>query len=94
VASIVEKPKRPASSYVNTGLWMFQPDIFALLKGLKKSARGEYEVTDALATYARQGLLTYSILESAWTDAGSFESLYRATVLMKRLEDQQRRKSG
>lgn len=93
VASIVEKPKRPASSYVNTGLWMFQPDIFALLKGLKKSARGEYEVTDALATYARQGLLTYSILKSAWTDAGSFESLYRATVLMKRLEDQQRRKS-
>ena len=94
VASIVEKPKRPASSYVNTGLWMFQPDIFALLKGLKKSARGEYEVTDALATYARLGLLTYSILKSAWTDAGSFESLYRATVLMKRLEDQQRRKSG
>ena len=39
-------------------------------------------------------LLTYSILKSAWTDAGSFESLYRATVLMKRLEDQQRRKSG
>ena len=69
-------------------------DIFALLKGLKKSARGEYEVTDALATYARLGLLTYSILKSAWTDAGSFESLYRATVLMKRLEDQQRRKSG
>ena len=94
VASIVEKPRRPASNYVNTGLWMFQPDVFALLKGLKKSARGEYEVTDALATYARLGLLTYSILKSAWTDAGSFESLYRATVLMKRLEDQQRRKSG
>ena len=86
ITSIVEKPKNPGSYYVNTGLWMFLPDIFGHLKQLKKSPRGEYEITDVLAWYVNQGLLTYSILKSAWTDAGSFESLYKATVLMKQLE--------
>ncbi len=86
IAGIVEKPKDPKSSYVNTGLWMFLPGIFPLLKELKKSPRGEYEITDVLARYAGRGELTYAILRSAWTDAGSFESLFRATVLMQKLE--------
>ncbi len=86
IASIVEKPKNSKSHYVNTGLWMFQPEVFGLLKNLKKSPRGEYEVTDVLAHYAKERQLTYSILRSSWTDAGSFESLYNATVLMKRFE--------
>lgn len=86
IATIVEKPKNPRSPYVNTGLWMFLPDVFGHLKRLKKSPRGEYEITDVLAYYVQRGLLTYSVLRSAWTDAGSFDSLYRATVLMRRLE--------
>jgi len=86
IIDIVEKPKNPKSSYVNTGLWMFLPEIFPLLKELKKSPRGEYEITDVLARYAGRGELTYAILRSAWTDAGSFESLFRATVLMQKLE--------
>lgn len=86
ISGIIEKPKDPRSPYVNTGLWMFLPDVFGHLKQLKKSPRGEYEITDVLAYYVKQGLLTYSVLRSAWTDAGSFDSLYRATVLMRRLE--------
>lgn len=86
IVTIVEKPKRPTSNYVNTGLWMFRPEVFNLLKSLKKSPRGEYEVTDVLAHYVKQGQLSYSILKSPWTDAGSFESLYNATVLMKEQE--------
>ena len=65
---------------------MFLPDVFGHLKQLKKSPRGEYEITDVLTWYVSQGLLTYSILKSAWTDAGSFDSLYKATVLMRQLE--------
>ncbi|MCX5681890.1 MAG: sugar phosphate nucleotidyltransferase, partial [Candidatus Omnitrophica bacterium] len=87
IVKIVEKPKAPESHYVNTGLWLFQPEVFELLKNLKKSPRGEYEVTDVLAHYVRQGELSYSILKLAWTDAGSFESLYNATVLMKKLNE-------
>lgn len=86
IVNITEKPARPASNYVNTGLWMFLPEVFARLKQLKKSPRGEYEITDVLAGYAREGHLTYSVLRSAWTDAGSFDSLYKATVLMRQLE--------
>lgn len=86
IVDIVEKPRKPASDYVNTGLWMFLPEVFSLLKDLKKSPRGEYEITDVLSLYARRGHLTFAMLKSAWTDAGSFESLYNATVLMKQLE--------
>ncbi len=93
IINIVEKPRKPASSYVNTGLWMFKPEVFELLKDLKKSPRGEYEVTDVLSHYAKKGLLSFSILRSKWTDAGSFESLYAATVLMKKLEERQQRKA-
>ena len=86
ITGIVEKPKHPRSHYVNTGLWMFMPEVFRHLKQLKKSSRGEYEITDVFALYVKQELLTYSILKSTWTDAGSFDSLYNATVLMRRLE--------
>ncbi len=86
IVDIVEKPKNPKSTYVNTGLWMFVPQVFGLLKALKKSPRGEYEITDVLSHYVKQGQLTYSILRSPWTDAGSFDSLYNATVLMRRME--------
>ncbi len=86
IVSIVEKPARPQSPYVNTGLWMFKPDVFTRLKNLKKSARGEYEVTDILAQYAKEEMLAYTILKKPWTDAGSFESLYAATMLMRQME--------
>lgn len=87
IKSIVEKPEHPESNYVNTGLWMFRSDVFADLKELKKSPRGEYEVTDILAKYVAEGALSHSILESKWTDAGTFDSLYQATVLMRQLEE-------
>ena len=92
IVNITEKPSRPRSQYVNTGLWMFKPKVFELLKALKKSPRGEYEVTEVLDHYAKKELLSFSILKSKWTDAGSFESLYAATILMKKIESRQKKK--
>jgi len=65
IINIVEKPRNPKSSYVNTGLWMFKPEVFTLLKKLKKSPRGEYEVTDVLSHYAKQKTLSFSTLKSS-----------------------------
>jgi len=92
ITGIVEKPKNPKSRYVNTGLWMFLPEVFGLLKKLKKSPRGEYEITDVLYHYAKREELSYSILKSSWTDAGTLESLYNATVLMKKLSDRKKKR--
>ena len=91
ITSIIEKPKHSESSYVNTGLWMFLPDIFSLIKKLKRSPRGEYEITDILSWYAQKGVLSYSILKSNWTDAGTLDSLYNAIVLMKKRADRQKK---
>ncbi len=86
ITKLVEKPLEPFSDYVNTGLWIFKANIFENCKTLKRSVRGEYEITDVLAQYAADGKLTYGILKSPWTDAGSFEQLYQATLLMRELE--------
>ncbi|MDR1549442.1 MAG: NTP transferase domain-containing protein [Hungatella sp.] len=91
VTRLVEKPKVPFSNYVNTGLWIFKPEVFDLLKEMKISARNEYETTDVLHLYAKQKKLTYGILTSKWTDAGTFEQLYEATVLMKELEEKEKK---
>ncbi|MBX4266842.1 sugar phosphate nucleotidyltransferase [Clostridium estertheticum] len=87
ITRLVEKPKEPFSNYVNTGLWIFKSEAFEMLNNMKKSSRNEYETTDVLNNYAQQGQLTYGILKSKWTDAGTFEQLYKATALMKELED-------
>lgn len=92
IIEITEKPKNPKSNYVNTGLWMFLPDVFSRIRGLEKSPRGEYEMTEVLDFYAKQEVLSYSLLKTQWTDAGSFESLYRATVLMRKLEVMENKK--
>lgn len=92
ITDIIEKPKNPQSHYVNTGLWMFLPEVFDELKKIKKSSRGEYEITDVMHKYAKEGVLSYSIIRSTWTDAGTLESLYNATVLMKRQADRLKRK--
>lgn len=88
ITRLVEKPENPFSNYVNTGLWICQSEMFSMLRSLKKSTRNEYETTDVLHQYAKEGKLTYSMLGSKWTDAGTFEQLYQATLLMKELEDQ------
>lgn len=89
ITRLVEKPEHPFSNYVNTGLWIFKPEIFSLCKGLNLSVRNEYEITDILGDYAKKGRLTYEMLKREWTDAGTFEQLYRATVLVKQQEEEE-----
>jgi glucose-1-phosphate thymidylyltransferase len=78
IAEIIEKPKKPPSSYAVTGIYFYDADVFTICTTLKPSGRGELEITDVNNAYLQRGDLTYEILEGWWTDAGQFESLFRA----------------
>ena len=82
ITRIDEKPKNPASNYAVIGIYMFDSDVFRIIKTLKPSSRGELEITDVNNEYIRRGNLTYDTLEGWWTDAGTFESLLRASNLV------------
>ncbi len=82
VVEIVEKPKNPASKYAVTGIYMYDPQVFEIIKTLRPSGRGELEITDVNNAYIERGQLTYEVLEGWWTDAGTFDSLLYANTLV------------
>lgn len=82
VINIEEKPKDPKSNYSVIGLYMYDNQVFDIVRTLKPSDRGELEITDVNNEYIRRGNMSYSIIEGWWTDAGTFESLYRASKLV------------
>ena len=82
IVRIEEKPKMPASSYAVIGIYFYDATVFEKIHRLKPSGRGELEITDVNNRYLEEGTLEYSILEGWWTDAGTFESLRRATNLV------------
>jgi len=82
IAQIIEKPKDPPSNYAVTGIYLYDNDVFNIAKTLEPSDRGELEITDVNNEYLRRGDLTYSILDGWWTDAGTFESLHRASRMV------------
>ena len=82
VISIVEKPKHPKSNFCVTGLYVYDSNVFNYIKNLTASDRGELEITDVNNFYVRDGLMTCQMLESWWSDAGTFESLLKASSLV------------
>jgi glucose-1-phosphate thymidylyltransferase len=82
IISIEEKPKSPKSDYAVTGIYMYDNQVFDIIKTLKPSRRGELEITDVNNAYIRQGALEYSMLDGWWTDSGTFDSLLRANNLV------------
>ncbi len=82
IVRIEEKPVAPKSKYAVTGIYMYDNSVFDIIKTLKPSDRGELEITDVNNRYIEEGTLTHSVLEGWWTDAGTFESLHRASNLV------------
>ena len=82
VAEIVEKPKDPPSHHAVTGIYFYDAQVFEICQTLEPSRRGELEITDVNNAYLKRGDLTHDMLEGWWTDAGTFESLYRASRLV------------
>jgi glucose-1-phosphate thymidylyltransferase len=84
VLCIEEKPKKPKSNYAITGIYFYDGGVFDIIRTLKPSGRGELEITDVNNSYIRTGQLGCDLLEGWWTDAGTFESLVRASELVIR----------
>lgn len=89
IVSIEEKPRQPKSQYAVTGIYMYDGQVFDIIRKLKPSARGELEISDVNNAYIEAGELSYDILEGWWTDAGTHASLARANELARniRLDD-------
>ena len=83
VLSIEEKPKAPKSNYAVTGLYVYDKTVFSKIKTLSPSWRNELEVTDVNNAYLKEKKLSYHIINGKWTDAGTFESLFRASLMAR-----------
>ncbi|MFN9460075.1 MAG: sugar phosphate nucleotidyltransferase [Acidobacteriota bacterium] len=82
IIGIEEKPKQSKSNLAVTGFYLYDEHVFEKVKGLKRSERGELEITDVNNSYIADGTMAFSYLEGWWTDAGTFESLLRANNLV------------
>lgn len=85
VVSIEEKPAQPKSNYAVTGIYMFDYNVFSMIRKLKPSGRGELEITDVNNKYIERGEMSFDILREWWTDAGTHSSLARANELAKNI---------
>ena len=78
IRRIVEKPTDPPSNYCVTGVYLYPPDVFAVLPTLEPSGRGELEITDVNNHFVAAGKMTYDIIEGYWGDAGESIDAYYA----------------
>ncbi len=83
VMKIVEKPKNPETNFAVTGLYIYDSSVFAKLKKLNVSERGEYEITDVNQMYINENTMTASFIQNGWNDAGTHESLFYASKLAR-----------
>jgi glucose-1-phosphate thymidylyltransferase len=82
VIRIEEKPSEPKSEFAVIGIYMYDGEVFDIIRTLKPSGRGELEITDVNNAYIDRNEMTWDELEGWWTDAGTFESLLLASNLV------------
>ena len=87
VVKIEEKPDLPQSNYAVTGIYLYDPRVFDIVRTLEPSNRGELEITDVNNAYIEAGEMTYAMVDGWWSDAGTFESLLRANILVASKQD-------
>ena len=91
VLSIEEKPEHPKSNYCVTGLYFYPRGVSSLAKTIRKSERGELEITSLNEIYREEGRLKAVLLGRgyAWMDAGTFDSMMDAGSFVQMIEKRQ-----
>lgn len=82
IVRVEEKPANPASPYAVIGIYFFDARVFDIIRTLAPSSRGELEISDVNNAYIAEGTMEHEYLDGWWTDAGTFQSLIRANVLV------------
>jgi glucose-1-phosphate thymidylyltransferase len=82
VEKIVEKPAQPETNLAVIGIYMYDGTVWDIIGELEPSKRGEMEITDVNNRFIDAGTMTFEVLDGWWTDAGTFESLHRASNMV------------
>jgi len=84
IINIIEKPKNPPSEFAVTGLYLYSDEVFDVIKTLKPSLRGEYEISDVNSHFVKQTRGSFTVIKDGWIDAGTFDSYLRANIMVSK----------
>lgn len=87
VIEIEEKPSKPKSRFAVVGLYLYDAEVFDIIRTLKPSKRGELEITAVNNAYIERGKLQYDFCRGRWTDAGTFDSLLEANRILSEIDN-------
>ena len=89
VTNMEEKPEHPKTNFIATGLYVFSKETSQKLKNIQLSERGEYEMTDILISYIKEGKGKHIKLpqQCRWLDTGTFDSLLECAQVVKEFEN-------
>jgi glucose-1-phosphate thymidylyltransferase len=90
VIEIEEKPSNPKSKFAVVGMYLYDTQVFDIIRGIVPSARGELEITSVNNAYIERGQLQYDVCVGRWTDAGKFESLDEGNAILREIDNQVR----
>ncbi len=94
IVRIEEKPHNPLSPYAVTGVYMYDRRVFDVIRTLRPSKRNELEITDVNNAYIGWGDLGWDVIEGWWTDAGTFESMLKASNMVAELRSGRQASAG
>ncbi len=79
---VEEKPKSPKSNLACIGIYMYTNEVFDAIESIKKSGRGEYEISSVNNYFIDRGVCGHSVLGGRWADAGTIEAYHKTNRLM------------